>query len=166
MGFPKERALPAVVRGSLAERIRLAISDIDELNRRVTVRASDRLVELAREFCPVAVHDEDSDRHHHLRDTIVRRRIRKTAGGYTGGAETDDPIAPFVEWDTRPHLIEPVRAQALHFRMGGREVFAKRVRHPGTKGAHFMARAAHQLEAEIDEMMDEELRRWAREAGL
>jgi len=42
--------------------------------------------------------------------------------------------ARFVEFGTRPHMIYPRRAKALHFfTREGKEVFAKRVRHPGTR---------------------------------
>lgn len=34
---------------------------------------------------------------------------------------------------TRPHLIMPRNVQALHFMVGGREIFAKVVHHPGSK---------------------------------
>lgn len=34
---------------------------------------------------------------------------------------------------TKAHMIYPVRAQALHFFIGNKEIFAKSVRHPGSK---------------------------------
>jgi hypothetical protein len=42
---------------------------------------------------------------------------------------------------TRPHLIRPVRAQALRFTTGGRVVFAKLVHHPGTQPNDFLSKA-------------------------
>lgn len=39
-----------------------------------------------------------------------------------------------VEYPTRPHVIEPHTARMLRFVIDGRVIFAKRVRHPGTKG--------------------------------
>ncbi|HZW58259.1 MAG TPA: HK97-gp10 family putative phage morphogenesis protein [Nitrososphaerales archaeon] len=41
------------------------------------------------------------------------------------------PYAKFLEFGTRPHTIEAKNARALHFTMGGREVFAKSVLNPG-----------------------------------
>lgn len=41
-------------------------------------------------------------------------------------------LGALIEYGTRPHLIEPVNAQALHFTKGGEDVFAKYVFHPGT----------------------------------
>lgn len=61
--------------------------------------------------------------------------------------------AVFQEEGTRPHTILPRTAKVLRFavgaegrrlsgrpRSGARVVFAKRVRHPGTKGVHWAAR--------------------------
>ena len=62
--------------------------------------------------------------------------------------------AAYTEFGTRPHVIVPVRAQALRFapkgmgrltgspRKGGPVIFAKRVRHPGTRGMHWAQRGA------------------------
>ncbi len=41
--------------------------------------------------------------------------------------------APFVEFGTRPHVIKPRRKKALRFVIDGKEVFAMKVNHPGSK---------------------------------
>lgn len=41
-------------------------------------------------------------------------------------------LGKLLEEGTRPHKIEPVRANVLHFKKGGEDVFAKYVFHPGT----------------------------------
>lgn len=46
--------------------------------------------------------------------------------------------ASWVHDGTRPHMIVPRRARVLRFQAGGREVFAMRVRHPGTRPRPFM----------------------------
>lgn len=46
---------------------------------------------------------------------------------------------------TVAHTIRPRRRKALRFISGGRVVFAKRVRHPGTEGTHFLTRALDAL---------------------
>ena len=51
------------------------------------------------------------------------------------------PASEFVINGTRPHQIRPVRAKALRFRVGGRIVYAKLVRHPGTKPNDFLNKA-------------------------
>ena len=48
--------------------------------------------------------------------------------------------APFVEFGTGPHLIEPRNRKALRFPVGERHVFARRVRHPGSKPYPFFYR--------------------------
>lgn len=48
--------------------------------------------------------------------------------------------APFVEFGTGPHLIEPRNRKALMFPVGKRYVFAKRVRHPGSRPYPFFYR--------------------------
>ena len=62
--------------------------------------------------------------------------------------------AAFTNFGTRPHVILPVRRKALRFavganarlsgspRKGGAVIFAKRVRHPGTRGIHWAERGA------------------------
>lgn len=58
--------------------------------------------------------------------------------GAVGEIRNDTPYVRFVEYPTRPHVIEAVNAQALRFKIGNRTVFAKRVQHPGTPGFPFM----------------------------
>jgi len=55
--------------------------------------------------------------------------IAKVAAG------RDVPYARIHEYggQTKPHDIYPKNAKALHFFMGGKEVFAKVVHHPGSK---------------------------------
>jgi len=49
--------------------------------------------------------------------------------------------AIFVHEPTRPHIIEPRRAKVLRFIIGGKVIFAKKVKHPGTKGQPFFEKA-------------------------
>lgn len=37
-----------------------------------------------------------------------------------------------LETGTSPHIIEPVFAKVLHFQINGEDIFARRVKHPGT----------------------------------
>ena len=54
---------------------------------------------------------------------------------------SDMPYSVFVHEGTRPHIIRPVRKQVLKFQVGGRNVFTKEVRHPGTKPKPFLRKA-------------------------
>jgi hypothetical protein len=97
---------------------------------------------------------------------------------------TEDPQAPHVEYPTRPHIIRPSPARApasvahtgkprrlgtdpaarLRYWVGGREVFAAEVHHPGTQGVHMMRDSLTEVEATwVERVGAEEIERWARE---
>jgi len=70
--------------------------------------------------------------------------------------------APHVEFGTRPHIIVPVRTEALRWN----NTFVKRVRHSGTKPNPFMARAAKALEREAEIIFSSVIEDLIREIGL
>lgn len=56
---------------------------------------------------------------------------------YTDATVTDSlgreyNLGKLIEYGTRPHLIEPVKAQVLKFTIDGQTIFASHVFHPGT----------------------------------
>ena len=55
------------------------------------------------------------------------------------------PHAIPVHQGTRPHIIRPVRASVLRFEVGGKIVFARMVRHPGTRPNPFVKRTVDRL---------------------
>src|SRR3984957_4415376 len=63
------------------------------------------------------------------------------------------PYARIQEFggQTKAHIIEATNAKALMFNMGGKQVFFKRVNHPGSKikGAHYMGEAFKEMTPEI-----------------
>lgn len=64
-----------------------------------------------------------------------------------------------VEYGTRPHVIKPKKAKALHWvDENGDDVFARRVNHPGTAPRPYMRpafeRAADQAERAIEQVVD------------
>lgn len=70
----------------------------------------------------------------------IRVAIQRGPGGdFRGVVSVTHPAVIYVLYGTRPHLIRPVRAQALRFTVGGRVVYAKLVRHPGTRANNFLA---------------------------
>lgn len=73
--------------------------------------------------------------------SYVSWRIEPGPRGLQGVVRCDHPAVRFVLDGTRPHIIRPRRAKALRFQMGGRTVFAKYVRHPGTRANNFLAAA-------------------------
>lgn len=72
---------------------------------------------------------------------FVSWEVVEGARGLQGVVSCDHPAVLYVLQGTRPHLIRPRRAKALHFYVDGAEVFTKLVRHPGTRPNNFMARA-------------------------
>jgi hypothetical protein len=68
-----------------------------------------------------------------------------------GSADARGPIAAYVTRGTKPHPIDPVNADALHWvDAGGADVFAKHVDHPGTAPNPFHIEA---WEAHRDEIL-------------
>ena len=54
-----------------------------------------------------------------------------------------------LEYGTKPHVIEPKTASALHFKSAGKDVFTKRVKHPGTKPLAIMRNAALKVQKQV-----------------
>ncbi|PWI15947.1 hypothetical protein DI272_18600 [Streptomyces sp. Act143] len=67
--------------------------------------------------------------------------IEEGRDGLQGVITCDHPATLYVLEGTRPHLIRARRARALRFEVDGQIVFAKVVRHPGTRPNNFMGRA-------------------------
>ncbi|AIV35622.1 hypothetical protein [Streptomyces sp. CCM_MD2014] len=68
-------------------------------------------------------------------DVVESRR------GLQGVITCDHPAVRFVLDGTPPHLIRPRRRTYLRFQVGGRVVYTKLVRHPGTDANNFLERA-------------------------
>lgn len=120
-------------------------------------------------------------------NTDVQREQSRTPGGMARSIETftEDEIAKFVEWPTRPHIIRPrldrapasVVATGKPRRAGGdpaarlryvnafgRVVYAAEVHHPGTQGVHMVRDSLAEIEATwVDEIGAREIEEWARE---
>jgi hypothetical protein len=114
----------------------------------------------------------------------VLRDVARGQPAYTGRFHNWDPIAIFVEHDTRPHEIRPRADRAaasvvatgkprktgdaarLRFRLwpGGQIVYAAVVKHPGTTGQHMTLKAAGAVERDFGAVMEPELVRWAKTA--
>lgn len=55
--------------------------------------------------------------------------------------------AVFVEYGTKPHVIEARPGGALHWTEGGQDFFARSVHHPGSAADDFVGRAIDEVEA-------------------
>ncbi|MFC8466008.1 hypothetical protein [Streptomyces sp. NPDC057250] len=67
--------------------------------------------------------------------------VESGRSGLEGVVVSTHEASRFVLDGTRPHLIRPRRKKALRFQAGGGVVFAKLVRHPGTKANNYLLRA-------------------------
>ena len=121
--------------------------------RRIADAGGDRLEANTKRLTPVDRSPKRDRSRPHLRDTIDRSRVREyptpfgTAFAVT--VATNDPIGPYVEWDTRAHDIPNAFGYGYDFGIGGR--FGGRF-HPGTQGHHMFARGAAETEAQLDEV--------------
>ena len=61
--------------------------------------------------------------------------------------QTPAEYALYVNEGTRPHVIEPVSAQALYW--PGADHPVKRVNHPGTQGQHFIENSIDDVEGRL-----------------
>lgn len=71
----------------------------------------------------------------------ISYRIEGRGRDLSATITSSHPATAYVVNGTRPHLIRPMRAQALRFTTGGRVVFATLVHHPGTKPNDFLNKA-------------------------
>lgn len=114
----------------------------------------------------------------HLRQSWRRKPVLIIANErgervYQSGVETDVDYAPYVEYGTglwgpkhAKYEIKPKHPDGwLHWidPHTGDSVFAKRVMHPGSPGAHMVAIAVAETEAGLDALLAPILREWARE---
>lgn len=59
------------------------------------------------------------------------------------------PLMSYLEYGTRPHLIRPKNKRALFFTVQSNQIFAKLVRHPGTRPYGMIAAAQGVLEEDV-----------------
>ncbi len=65
--------------------------------------------------------------------------------GARGWVYNDADYAEAVHNGSGPYVIRPRKGKALKFEVGGRTVFAKSVRHPGTRARPWIARAGQEV---------------------
>lgn len=68
----------------------------------------------------------------------IKYSVRTAPGGFLGTVEATDPKSLMHHQGTDPHVIVPKKAKTLRFHSRGRIVYAKIVRHPGTKPNRFL----------------------------
>lgn len=114
------------------ERIGQIPDALDRAMQAGTRRSTDYLADAYRREIP--------KRTGHTAGTI-QSVIEPRPGGATGYVGTDDEIAKFLEYGTKPHRIQPRNAKALKFEVGNKTVFAKYVNHPGTRAHESLLKA-------------------------
>lgn len=77
------------------------------------------------------------DRTGNLTARILAGATRAGPDGAEGEMRWLMPYASFVDAGTPPHVIRPKRGGSLRFEAGGAPVFARAVKHPGTRAAAF-----------------------------
>lgn len=82
-----------------------------------------------------------------LRDSWLVGELKVTRTVYSIPVLTYDPVAPHVEWPTRPHFILPKHAERLTIPTVGGMAYSTGVEHPGTQGSHMMATALAEIVA-------------------
>lgn len=80
-------------------------------------------------------------------------------GPMSGECGTNVEYAEDVEYGTRPHTIRPKDKQALHWKEGNTDVFAKEVHHPGTKAKPFFEPAVKKNKDKLDKDLDKLIER-------
>jgi len=136
----------------------------------------ERMTELVKMNTPIAPPQDPVERRVRLRkrprgtlrESIVEKPVVPTGEGFESGCETHDPIAPYVEWSTKPHEIRPIPPnRRLSFVKGGQWVFARVVHHPGTHGQAMFRIGAHYLEHEVQTgLLNRELEEFKRDSEL
>lgn len=124
--------------------ISFQLHGVDELRRRLSPFRLEQAVTTSLKLVARELTSEVRKRTPEGKTGKLRRTLRILARGDGFVVAFAQPYAGFVEFGTRPHMIFPRKAKALRFVVGGRVVFAKHVRHPGTKGAHMVERTLHE----------------------
>lgn len=94
-----------------------------------------------------------------IQETAVNNAPRKT-GVYQRSIDYDGDktvtananYSADIEYGTNAHEIKPVNAKALHFKQNGKDVFYKKVNHPGTKPNPVMRMAARTVQKQIPQI--------------
>lgn len=111
-------------------------ADANAVARDAVRRISRRVLNRSAILCPV-----DTGR---LRAS-GRMRIGEGPRGPQGVVEYPVNYAAAVHDGSRPHTIRARKKKALAFKVGGRTVLVKSVRHPGAQGRPFLRMAAKEV---------------------
>lgn len=119
-----------------------------EERARAAMRALDTTAQETRSQLGMVV----SDWEHHVRFEV------SGSGPEERVIATDDAIFAYQNDGTKPHPIMPRRARVLRFQAGGATVWARRVRHPGTKAQQWTITIAARMQRRLAQRIQQELR--------
>ncbi|MEM2760499.1 MAG: hypothetical protein QXU32_06635 [Nitrososphaerales archaeon] len=94
-----------------------------------------------------------------LKSGLLRSSYQKLVSGLSARISSVASYVMAVESGSRPHVIATKNARALHFIINGRDVFAKRVQHPGSRGRFFIARTAETVKRDSPSILARHLQR-------
>ena len=80
-----------------------------------------------------------------LRQSMNASRVGSKTLRVRANATNLAPYAAAVEYGTKPHVIRPKNAKAFKFKIGPDTIYAKQVKHPGTKAQPFFEPAIERL---------------------
>jgi HK97 gp10 family phage protein len=129
--------------------------------RPATTKATTPVIRLAKQLVPVGDGlNPDGSPRLHLRQTIKKTRAKmdRRGGVYVvAGPEANKaPHDHLVEFGTKPHTI----TLGKPLQLGGTTLpIGTVIHHPGSKGSHFMERAANQSRATSTKIMQTEILR-------
>lgn len=150
-----------------------------------SLQGVDRLIDAVR-VAPDAVHEvmdvatleageivaqEAREKHRYQsRTAAIERSVTVRRAGQATASVFLDPVVakygPMLHEGTRAHLILPVHRQTLRWSSGDRFLFARKVRHPGTKPDPFLYEAADRKNGEVIARLQEGVWDGIKEAGL
>ena len=89
-----------------------------------------------------------------LRQSIAASKVDKKTVKVMANATGLAPYAAHVEYGTKAHVIRSKNGKALKFKVGGKDVFATSVNHPGTKKQPFFFPAVFKGKARFIEDLE------------
>lgn len=133
------------------------------INKSVVETAIEAVSEMQRNT-PVKTNRLRSSEHFELPETTTYQYSDSKGSIYNGKLYANLPklsvafgtnvdYAADVNYGTKPHTIKPINASALRFKIGGNYVFAKSVKHPGTKGYRFFEAGVKKAEDILPERL-------------
>jgi hypothetical protein len=85
-----------------------------------------------------------------VRTGTTRASIRRKNASMVRASVQASGGARFLERGAKPHTIKARRVGSMKFSVGGRTVFAKRVRHPGSRKQPFLIPSGRDALSEMD----------------